>query len=504
MLTAAQIHGFSEAVLAKKYDERKPTPRCHIEWWELCCGPDPLVAIAAPRGHAKSTAITHAFVLASVLFKDRAFVLLVSDTYEQACMFLKDIKQELQENEDLIALFDVDPEFEKDSENDIIVRFKGSKRKFRIIAKGSEQKVRGTKWDGRRPDLIVCDDLENDEIVLNDERRRKFKQWFLNALLPARSDSGIIRIVGTILHMDSLLENIMPPLFDKQTVDEPLKSYSTRRAALATWKSIRYRAHDSDFSHILWEQKWTKERLLAERKKYIDMGNPEGYAQEYLNYPLDESRSYFRKSDFREMREEDYVKPKTLYVALDPAISEEERHDFSAFIVGGVDPDGVLHILEVVRDRLDSHGIVEWVFALQRKYEPDLFVIEKGAIEKSLGPYIYSEMLKPGRQPVNIVTKMPTKDKESRARSIQARMRAGGCRFDKKGDWYPEFELECLQFPRAKYDDQVDAFAWLGLTLAQMVEAPTLEEQEKANWEEDVRVFLHEGITGGRSAATGY
>ena len=61
-----------------------------------------------------------------------------------------------------------------------------------------------------RPGLIVGDDMENDEIVMNKDRRLKFKRWFYGALLPCLSDRGKIRIVGTILHLDSLLENLMP------------------------------------------------------------------------------------------------------------------------------------------------------------------------------------------------------------------------------------------------------------------------------------------------------
>ena len=49
-ISADLVHGFAGAVLSKRYDNAVPTPRCHIEWWELCCSKDPLVAIAAPRG----------------------------------------------------------------------------------------------------------------------------------------------------------------------------------------------------------------------------------------------------------------------------------------------------------------------------------------------------------------------------------------------------------------------------------------------------------------------
>lgn len=503
-LTAELIHGFSETILAKKYDQRKATPACHLEWWKLCCSEHPLVAIAAPRGHAKSTAITHAYTLASVLFRDKDFVIIVSDTYDQAVLFLKDIANELKDNEDLISLFDVCPEFEKDSENDIIVRFNDGE-KFRIMAKGSEQKVRGLKWMNKRPNLIVCDDLENDEIVMNDDRRVKFKKWFLNALLPCRSDTGVVRIVGTILHMDSMLENLMPPLYDKKyTVNEPLRSYSTNRRL--AWRSYRYRAHSSldDFTNILWESKWPKERLLAERQKYLDSGTAEGYSQEYLNYPIDESRAMFKRGDFLPMTQHDKERKKQYYVAVDPAITEKDRSDYSVFLVGGVDEDGVIHIVDVVRERMDAKELIDTFFRLQERYQPELFIVESGHIEKSIGPFLYAEMLKPGKEPLNIEVKTPSKDKEHRARSIQARMRAGGCRFDKSQDWFPQFELECLQFPRSKHDDQVDAFAWLGLTLTKLQEAPTLEEMKQSQWEEDVNFYLYETLENGRSSTTGY
>lgn len=507
-LTAELVHGFSESILSKRYFEKKSTPSCHLEWWELCCSSYPLVAIAAPRGHAKSTAITHAYVLASLLFRDRSFCLIISDTYEQSVMFLKDIVAELQDNEELVAFFNINTLFDKDAENDIIVRFKDG-GKFRIIAKGSEQKVRGLKWDGKRPDLIVCDDLENDEIVMNEERRKKFKEWFLDALLPCRSDNGIIRVVGTILHLDSLLENLMPPLHDKKNVvNGPLKSWSvsTKRGS---WKGVRYRAHPGidDFSYILWESKWPKEKLLMERQKYLDGGNPEGYAKEYLNYPIDESHSYFRRGDFLPMSDTDKTIKKNYYVGVDLALNESNRSDFCAFVVGGMDEAGFLHIENVIRERMDTRQAVETLFELQTRYDPDLFLIEDGVIKKSIGPFLYAEMVRPNRVPLAIQTKTPSQDKEFRAQSIRTRMRVGGVKFDKGADWYPAFERELLEFPRSKHDDMVDAFAYIGMHLKGLVEAPTVEEQEQEKWEEDLSTHLSFGgsvLGGGRNPRTGY
>lgn len=108
--------------------------------------------------HAKTTALSHTYTLAAVLFREREYVLIVSDTIAQAVQFLGDIKRELMDNEQIRSLFKIKG-FVKETEDDFICSCEDG-HMFRISAKGSEQKVRGLKWNNKRPDLIVCDDLK--------------------------------------------------------------------------------------------------------------------------------------------------------------------------------------------------------------------------------------------------------------------------------------------------------------------------------------------------------
>jgi len=510
-LTPDMIQGFLGSILQKQFDSPVKSADVHREWWELCCSPDKFVAIAAPRGHAKSTAITLAFTLSAVLFRNAEYVILVSDTETQASLFLGNIKAQLLENEDLIRLFQLkkndkgNVEFIKDSESDIIVEFEDGGR-FRITAKGAEQKLRGMLWAGKRPDLIICDDMENDELVMNKERREKMRRWFYGALLPCRSDKGKVRVVGTILHMDSLLERLMPE-FQLQTghkrkflIEEELRTYTDYRLP---WKSIKYRAHNTDFTLLLWPEKKSKEEFQQIRAEYTAQGMPDIYSQEYLNVPLDESVSYFKRSDFLPMRKEDHHKLFKYYIAVDLAVSEKQRSDYTVFVIGAVDEDKRLHVVNVIRDRLDGREIVDAVLALQRAYKPEAIGMEEMMISKSIGPFLNEEMLKQNTYP-NLVKLKPTQDKLSRARSIQARCRAGTVRFDREKDWYMTFEDECLKFPRDRHDDQVDAFAYLGLMLDSMLEAPTVSEYEREMWEEEVAENNAFEANLGRSPMTGY
>jgi predicted phage terminase large subunit-like protein len=431
-------------------------------------------------------------------------MLLVSDTESQACLFLGMFKQELQDNNDLIDLFGIKRnekgvvQFIKDSETDVIVEMTDG-HKFRIIAKGAEQKLRGLIWNGSRPDIILCDDMENDELVMNSERRKKMRNWFKGALLPSLSDRGVVRMVGTILHSDSLLESLMPNPSDKQTVSTDLKEWSTKKMM---WRAVKYRAHNKDFSKLLWPEKKDPNYFKVLYADAVATGTTDTYSREYLNYPIDEAVSFFKRADFLPRTEADLDKKLNYYITADLAISEQETADFSVFVVAGVDEDKRIHIVNVIRERMDGREIVDTLIALQRAYDPAAVGIEDMQVSKSIGPFLREEMIRQNCFLSLVLLKHGGKDKLTRARSIQARMRAHGVKFAKEEDWFFNFEQECLTFPRGKNDDQVDAFAYLGLLLDILVEAPTAQEEAEEEYAMELENSDFNNL--GRSALTGY
>lgn len=503
-VTPEMVEGLVGSVFSARFDDVSATPEFHRECWKLCCGPDKMVAIAAPRSHAKSSAITLGYGLSTLLFRERKFMLLISDTETQAAQFLGLFKDQLQDNPEVGDLFDLTRDdkgrvvFQKDSETDVIVTFNDG-HKFRIIAKGSEQKLRGLIWNGSRPDIIMIDDAENDELVMNKERREKFRRWFKNALLPCRSDSGIVRMVGTVLHMDSQLERLLPSASDRNTVTEDLKQWSKLRGM---WKSVRYRAHDKEFTKLLWPDKKSIQDFKDMYEDARKEGTLDGYSQEYLNYPLDETVSFFKKNDFIAMTPEDKDVLKNIYITADLAISEKETADYSVFVVGGIDEGRRLHIIDVIRQRLDGREIVDTLLMLQKAYNPVAVGIEEMQVSKAIGPFLNEEMIAQNTFLSLHRLKTNGKDKTFRARSIQARMRARGVRFDKQADWYPTFEDELLTFPRNKHDDQVDSFAYLGLMLDTLVEAPTAAEEAESLYQDELEQA--ELSHGGQNHITGY
>jgi predicted phage terminase large subunit-like protein len=492
---AEALEGFTNEFLLDRYDEPRPTPAFHRELWALFLSEHRQCSAAAPRGHAKSTAITFAYVLFRVCFRSCRHLLILSSNETNAAQFINEIKVELAENERLRQYMEFH-KFKKETETELIFEFKDGS-KSRVIGRGTDQKIRGLKWERKRPDEILMDDCEDEEMVLNEARRDKFLKNMYGAIKPIVRNNGRIRAVGTIIGFGSFLEGTMPNEKLKDTVIEPLRVYST---GIHPWMSVKYRAHDHDMTEFLWPELHTLEWWLQERRDFADRGILDIYGQEYLNNPIDETTGYFRVSDLVPMTDEDRSRTKEYYVGVDLAIGETDRSAYTAFVIGGVDSDGILHIVDVRKGRWDALEILEEFFAVQKAYEPSFFRVESENIAKSIGPVLYNEMGKNGNPFINIDDAPPTKDKDKRARGMQARTRARRVRFDKDADWYPDFEEEITKFPKYAYKDQFDAFAWLGLIVDEMIEPPTSEEAEE--WEYQEAFEKHMDL--GRNMTTGY
>jgi len=505
-LTAEIVHGLVETVLSKGFDDAAGTPAFHLELWKEACSEHQFIAIAAPRGHAKSTAGTIAYGLCELLFRQSRYCVIVSDTEAQAAMFVQQIASELQTNTDLIELFGIkknekgEVAFIRDSQTDIIVELQDG-HTFRVVAKGAEQKLRGMLWNNRRPDLVLVDDLENDELVMNVDRRTKLKRWVRGALIPMLAKRGKLRMWGTVLHEDSVLNNLMPKRQDKWFRSNGLKEW-TDNPRKNMWRALKYRAHNSDYSEILWPERFDKGYFIVRKREATDAGMSDIYSQEYLNEPIDESVALVKRSDLLPIKDEDKEKRLKYYITADLAVSEAQRADYTVFIVAGVDENRIIHIKQVVRERLDSKEILDLIFTLDTHYSPEAFGIEKMLILQTLGPFFREEQHRRQQFPTIIPLSHEGKDKVQRFKNMQGRLRAKTVKFDKEADWYPTFEDEILKFPRGTKDDQVDALAYLGKLLDKMVEAPTDEEAEDEEYELEYGNHRHEHD--GRSAVTGY
>lgn len=357
-------------------------------------------AFAAPRGHAKSTIVDLVYVAWCIVTGKKHHIIIISDSYTQAVEFVNALKDEFEHNErlrwlygDLVSPYWADGEFETLNE-------------VRVSAKGLGMKIRGLKFKQYRPDLIICDDLENDEAVSSAAQRKKLKQYFLKGVIPALSADGEIIVIGTILHWDSLLKKII------DGKDE-----------FGGWHRKLYRAITTDekgVQHALWPEAWPIEKLVRMR---TDPTFPKFlgsivFEQEYQNNPRGEEDSIFQP-DWMMFYDDTPLEFDTIVTAVDPAISEKETADYSAITTWGrITRNGLskYYCLNTVNKRLNFPNLKREVTMVDARFKPQAVLIES---------VMYQKALRQSLDGVPAKEVFPDKDKVRRALTVQPLFEGG-------------------------------------------------------------------------------
>lgn len=252
----------------------KETPPFHIEMLKAILSSDK-IAIAAPRESAKSTLVSFLIPSHFISFKNKHFIIIVQNTFAKAAASLETIKAEFKENEKLKRFFKVN--LIKDREGDTIFQHSDG-YKIRVLCKGHDQigSIRGEKFEAYRPDFIICDDLEDDELVKNPERRVWLKDLFDNALmLSGGMDTLKVCVIGTILHDDSQMAKLIS------------------RDQYKEFSKMKFKARRKN-GESLWKEKWSIDYLA-----WLEKEKPETFAKEMQNDPSSGMMEGIHRKDFR-------------------------------------------------------------------------------------------------------------------------------------------------------------------------------------------------------------
>ena len=173
-----------------------------------------LAAIVAFRGSGKSSIFTLSYALWSILGKqEKKFVVILSQTQRQAKQYLMNIKTEL-ERKGLLSR-DLGP-FREESDEWGGFSLVIPKYKARITAASSEQSIRGIRHLQNRPEVIICDDIEDLQSTKTKEGRDRTYNWFKGDIIPAGTTHTKIIVIGNLLHEDSLLKRIQQEIKEEK------------------------------------------------------------------------------------------------------------------------------------------------------------------------------------------------------------------------------------------------------------------------------------------------
>ena len=207
------------------------------------------IAIAAPRGYAKSTIVSFFYVMWSICHNKERFILILSATAMQAQTLLTAISTELQTNNLLLSDFaDIFSPKEQVktrwARNEVI-----TPNDIKVTALGAGQDLRGLKHNEYRPSLIILDDVDGEKNTYNTQSREKIFNWFTQAVLKAGATKALNMVaVGTLLHTNSLLGRLTKkgefPDWDKPIYKAVVK-FSTRDDLWQKWNNILFNRGDS-------------------------------------------------------------------------------------------------------------------------------------------------------------------------------------------------------------------------------------------------------------------
>ena len=420
----------------------KPIPGFHKELYKLYMDfKKKKVAIAAPRGHAKSTVTNLIFLSWVLAYKKAHFVFIISNTLKQSTLHLEALKSEIGYNDKFRMLYG-DLKTEKWASEEIEL-----KGQIKIFARGSGQQIRGLKYLKYRPDLIILDDLEDDELVQSADRRAALQRWLHSEVYPALDvETGRILYIGTILHYDSLLMKVLSEDMYQE------------------WDKSLYKAILKE-NEVLWPEHLDYEALMTIKNDAIKNGVGHLFYAEYQNEPRDSEDQFFKRDDWRYFEEKDLIGLMlNTYTTADLAVSRSKQADYSVITTVSVDNDGKQYIREIRRGRWAPKEIVDQMFLANGKWSPSKFGVEDGIEWLTLKPYVEDEVLRRRIYlPLEELKHGGRSKKESptRIRGLDPLYRTHKMFHLKDAAETKLLEDELFTFPSGKYDDIIDALAYI-------------------------------------------
>jgi len=397
--------------------------------------------IVAFRGSGKSTMITTAYPIWAILGKQqKKFCIIFCQTQSQAKQHMMNIRSELENNE--LLKKDLGPfQEETDEWGSRSLVFK--KHGARITIASTEQSIRGLRHNEYRPDLIICDDVEDVQSTKTRESRDKTYHWLRGEVVPAGDRNTRLIIVGNLLHEDSLLMRIKEEIVQGKAKgifkEYPLLDDNN----VCLWPGKYKTAQDIEEEKlkVASEISWQREYLLRIIPSDNQVIYPE-WIQYYDNLPGTEHKAY-----------------RGTYAGVDLAISSKDSADFTsvvlAHIYGRREKLRIYILPNPINQKLNFPSQVDLLRNIKDTLMPrncDELFVESVAYQEAL-----PQMLE--MHGIEAESIKPKGDKRTRLSLSSTAIKSGIIKFPRKG--CEDLIQQLVGFGVEKHDDMADAFSLL-------------------------------------------
>lgn len=374
------------------------------------------VCVAAPRGHAKSTYLSKAFPCHEVVFRKRKYIITISETPNVSTKNLDWLKTQLKYNDKLREDYGelLHPKEQRNKQDNatsfIAWEDHGDSPKLLTLveAYSTGQAIRGANWMGTRPDLIICDDLEDDHSnAATPEQRQKLKDWFVGKIEPLGDPKGkktAMVYMGTTVHPECLLMDILHQRPDFKTkiyralvkppermdlwaeCEQIYKNQELPKEERAKQARLFYEQHKEEMDKgaiVLWEAKELWDLMTF---KWTDSKK---FNTEFQNNPIDEESQIFnieRDFHFYEPTQKNFKDGNYyIYFGIDFAMGKKERGDYNALtVIAKHKRTGTSYVAESFIEKIHPDQFLDHIVDRVLYWEPDGIAADSNVAQEFL------------------------------------------------------------------------------------------------------------------------
>jgi len=331
---------------------------------------------------------------------------------------------------------------------------KNTEEQFKTTLNGGRMAASlGSAVTGFGADLIICDDLMKPEDALSDKMREKANAYVQNTLLSRLEDKKHDAMI--------LVQQRLHPLDTTGMVQEMGGWQHLKLPAIATTDESIPIGGGKFFNRKAGEALDPEREDLETLKKIRSEVGIMTFSAQWQQEPVLPGGNLLKLEQFKRY---DELPPRHRidYIAQswDPAVTAADTSDYSVCTTWAVMGDKY-YLMHVYRAKLDFADLEKAVERLLNKFNPQHVVFEGShggrALYSKYRGSSHCRVMRGGTTVFNYYNPRGTKIERAAVQSVK--IEKGQVYLPKQGDWLEAFEREIVQFPNARYDDQVDSMS---------------------------------------------